>query len=88
MQAKAPGQFYFAILKCAEAPMKGASAKHVDTYMATVCDQLRDILWEAQAQSRAEAQRQKWYYDQKIGAMDLKPGDLVLMKADAFKGKR
>ena len=24
----------------------------------------------------------------KIGAMDLKPGDLVLVKADAFKGKR
>ena len=32
----------------------------------------------------AEAQGQKWYYDQKIGTMDLKPGDLVLVKADAF----
>ena len=36
----------------------------------------------------AEAQWQKWYYDQKIGTMDLKPGDLVLVKADTFKGKR
>ena len=36
----------------------------------------------------AEAQWQKWYYDQKIGTMDPKPGDLVLVKADAFKGKR
>ena len=36
----------------------------------------------------AEAQWQKWYYDQKIGTVDLKPGDLVLVKADAFKGKR
>ena len=35
-----------------------------------------------------EAQQQKWYYDQKIGAMDLKPGNLVLVKADAFQGKR
>ena len=36
----------------------------------------------------AEAQRQKWYYDWKIGAMDLKPGNLVLVKADVCKGKR
>ena len=36
----------------------------------------------------AEAQRQKWYYDQKIGIKDLKPGNLVLVKADAFQGKR
>ena len=41
-----------------------------------------------QAQSTTEACRQKWYYDRKIGAMNLKPGDLVLVKADAWKGKR
>ena len=34
-----------------------------------------------------EACQQKWYYDRKIGAVNLKPGDLVLVKADAFKGK-
>ena len=36
----------------------------------------------------AEAHRQKWYYDHKIGVMNLKPGNLVLVKADTFKGKR
>ena len=36
----------------------------------------------------AETQRRKWYCDQKIGAVDLKSGDLVLVKADAFQGKR
>ena len=36
----------------------------------------------------AEAQRQKWYYDWTIGAIGLKPGNLVLVKADAFQGKR
>ena len=56
--------------------------------MATVCDWLRTTLWEAQDQSTAEAQWKKQYYDQKIGTMDLKPGDLVLVKADAFQGKR
>ena len=36
----------------------------------------------------AEAYSQKWYYDQKIGTVDLKPGDLVLVTVDAFKRKR
>ena len=36
----------------------------------------------------AEAHRQKWYYDRKIGTVNLKPGDLILVKADAFKVKR
>ena len=36
--------------------MRGISAKHVEKYVATVCDQLRATLWEAQAQSIAEAQ--------------------------------
>ena len=36
----------------------------------------------------AEAQRQKWYYNQKIGTVGLKPGDLILVKADTFQGKR
>ena len=45
-------------------------------------------LQEAQAQSTEEACPQKWYYDRKIGTVNLKPGDLVLVKADAWKGKR
>ena len=36
----------------------------------------------------AEAQRQNWYYNQKIGAVDLKPGNLILVKVDIFQGKR
>ena len=49
---------------------------------------MRTALREAQAQSTAEAKRQKWYYDWKIGTINLKFGNLVLVKADAFKGKR
>ena len=52
-------------------------------YIASVRDRLRSTLWEVQAQSTAEAHQQKWYYDQKIGAVNLKPGNLVLVKADA-----
>ena len=36
----------------------------------------------------AEAQRQKHYYDWKIGPIGLKPSDLILVKAGAFQGKR
>ena len=36
----------------------------------------------------AEAQQQKQYYKRKIGAVGLKPGNLILVKADAFQGKR
>ena len=68
--------------------MREASAKHVDEYVASVQDRLRTALWEVQTQLTVEAHQQKWYYDWKIGAVNLKPGDLVLVKADAFKGKK
>ena len=68
--------------------MREASARNVDVYIASVRDRLRSILWEAQALSTMEACQQKQYYDRKIGTVNLKPGDLVLVKVDAWKGKR
>ena len=68
--------------------MREAYAMNVDVYIASVRDQLRSVLQEAQAQSTAEACQQKQYYDRKIGTMNLKPGDLVLVKVYAWKGKR
>ena len=83
-----PVNFVFPIIGSNEAPTREASAKHVDKYVASIWDRLRTTLWEAQAQSIMEACQKKWYYDRKIGAVNLKPGDLVLVKVDAFKGKR
>ena len=57
-------------------------------YVASVRDRLRSALQEALAQSTAEAPQQKWYYDRKIGEVNLKPSKLVLVKADAWRGKR
>ena len=57
-------------------------------YVASIQDRLRTTLWEAQAQSTVEECRQKWYYDRKIGTVNLKPGNLVLVKADTWKEKR
>ena len=66
--------FVFPTVGSSEAPMREASARKVNTYVASVRDQLRSTLREAQAQSTAEAHRQKWYYDRKVGAVNLKPG--------------
>ena len=68
--------------------MREASIRSVDVYVASVRDRLRSTLREAQAQSTIEACQQKQYYDRKIGTMNLKPGNLVLVEADAWKGKR
>ena len=83
-----PVDFVFPTIGSSEAPMREASARKVDTYVASVRDQLRSTLREVQAQSTAEACQQKWHYDRKVGAVNLKPGNLVLVKADAWKGKR
>ena len=79
--------FIFPTIGSNEAPMREASVRHVNEYVASIWDRLRTALWEAQAQLMAEACQQKQYYGRKIGTVNLKPGDLVL-KADAFKGKR
>ena len=71
-----------------EAPMREASAKHVDVYIASIWDRLRAVLWEVQAHLMAEACQQKQYYNRKIGTVNLKSGNLILVKTDAFKGKR
>ena len=39
-----PVDFYFPTLSSTEVPMRGASAKHVDKYVTTVCNQLRTAL--------------------------------------------
>ena len=83
-----PVDFVFPTIGSNEAPMREASARNVNVYIASVRDQLRSTLQEVQAQLTAEACQQKWYYNRKIGTMNLKPGDLVLVKADAWKGKR
>ena len=83
-----PVDFVFPTVGSSEAPMREASARKVDTYIASVRDRLRSTLQEAQAQSTTEACRQKQYYDQKVGTVNLKPGNLVLVKVDAWKGKR
>ena len=66
-------------------PMREASTKHFDVYIASVWDRLRTTLQEVQAQLTAEACQQKWYYNRNIDAVNLKPGDFVLVKVDVLR---
>ena len=61
---------------------------HVNYFIAELCEQLQEAFKDAQAQSTSEAERQKQCYDRKDNALSLEPGDLVLAKANAYKGKR
>ena len=87
-QPRLPVDFVFPTISSNEAPTRETSIRHVDKYIASIWDRLRTALWEAQTQSMAEAHWQKWYYDRKIGAVNLKPGNLILVKADAVKERR
>ena len=42
----------------------------------------------AQDSTLKEALWQKCLYDHKVGAVELRPGDCVLVKLDAFRGQR
>ena len=43
---------------------------------------------EAHLQTNSEVEQQKQYYDRATSTMQLMPGDVILMKLDAFQGMR
>ena len=60
----------------------------IDEYVASLYDRLRESLAIVQDCAVKEAQRQKRLYDRKVGAIELRPGDHVLVRLDAFRGQR
>ena len=60
----------------------------IDEYVASLYDRLQDSLAIAQDCAVKEAQRQKRLYDCKVGAVELRPGDHVLVCLDDFRGQR
>ena len=60
----------------------------IDEYVASLYDHLWESLAIAQDCAVKEAQRQKRLYDCKVGAVELRPGDHVLVRLDAFRGQR
>ena len=60
----------------------------IDEYVASLYDCLRESLAIAQDCAVKEAQRQKQLYNRKVGAIELRPGDHVVVCLDAFRGQR
>ena len=60
----------------------------IDKYIASLYNRLWESLVIAQDCAVKEAQRQKQLYDRKVGAIELRPGDHVLVHLDALRGQR
>ena len=59
----------------------------INEYVKALYERLRECLKLAQESATKEANRQKRLYDRKIGAVELRPGDHVLVCLDAFRGQ-
>ena len=60
----------------------------IDEYVETLYRHLRKSVKLAQDSALKEALWQKRLYDHKVGAVELRPGDRVLVKLDAFRGQQ
>ena len=59
----------------------------IDEYVKALYERLRECLKLAQESATKEVNRQKWLYDRRVGAVELCPGDHVLVHLDAFRGQ-
>ena len=62
--------------------------KTLDKKVTALYRRLREALSKAKETAFQEAHRHKWIYNKKAGAIELQPGDCVLVKMDAFQGQR
>ena len=58
--------------------------KTLDEYVTALYQRLKEALGKAKQMAFQEARRHKQIYDKKAGAIELQPGDRVLVKMDAF----
>ena len=63
------------------------NSRTTDEYITSLYDKLKSALASARDTAILEAQRQKRLYDHKARAVELHPGDKVLVKLDAFRGQ-
>ena len=74
-----PGDYYFLMV---------SASRHMPAYVTEVQRCFKEAYTEAHLQTNCEAEKQKHYYDQVMSTAQLVPGDVVLMKNDAYQGKR
>ena len=63
-------------------------SNHVPAYVEEVRRCFKEAYIKMHLQTNSEGDRQKWSYDRVTSTVQLMPGDVVLMKLDAFQGKR
>ena len=63
------------------------NTRTTDEYVMSLYDKLKLALVSARDTAILEAQREKQHYDCKAGAVELHPGDKVLVKLDVFRGQ-
>ena len=56
----------------------------IDEYVKALYERLTECFQLAQESASKEAKRQKQLYDRKVRAVELHPGDRVLVRLDAF----
>ena len=66
---------------------RDGNSRTTDEYVTSLYDKLKSALVSVRDTAILEAQRQKQHYDRKAGAVELHPGDKVLVKLDAFRGQ-
>ena len=78
-----PIDFYFPTMRD---PPRGTKkiSKQVDEILST----MKECCEEARRSNARESQRQTRFYNRRFNASSLRPGDKVLLRTDAFKGKR
>ena len=64
------------------------STRTINDYILSLYERLKEALSVARDSTIMEAQQQKRHYDWKARAVELQPGDKVLVKLDAFHGQR
>ena len=77
-----PVDYYFPTVSAFE------HSHHVPAYMTEVRRWFKEAYAEAHLQMNCEAEKQKWYYDRTMSTVQFVPGDVVLMKNDAYQGKQ
>ena len=60
----------------------------MEVSVAAMQKRLKEAFAVARHLTSQEAARQRWYYDRKAGAVALQPGDIVMVRANGFVGKR
>ena len=77
-----PFDFYFPTMSA------HVCSHRIPAYVEEVRKHFKEAYAEAYLQTNSEVDQQKQYYDRATSSVQLMPGDIVLMKLDAFQGKR